>query len=184
MSRKDYNKAYYKKRGTFFPEIKGFFFSLLIKILLRPKTLLDVGCAEGKMIKWGLKLKVDTYGVDLSSKGFEKAKEVIRSRCQAGNLLELPFKNNQFEVTTCLALMEHIEARKTSKALKELLRVSEKYVLLQICVKDNPIEGKHYQLDPTHVNVKKSDWWVKKFQKMKIKVALALPKFGLFLLRC
>lgn len=143
--------------------------------------MLDVGCAEGKLIKWTIRWGIDAYGVDISSKGFSKD---IEYRCRVGGILKLPFKNNQFEIISCLALMEHIEARKTSKALKELLRVSKKYVLLQVCVKDNPVEGKHYQLDPTHVNVKKSNWWVKKFQKMKVKVAFALPKFGLFLLQC
>lgn len=180
---KSYSRSYFQKRGRFFPEIKGLFYSLFIKLFLRPKSLLDVGCAEGKLIKWGLRLGIEAHGTDVSSAGFVGSEAVIRSRCQTGDILKLPFKKNQFKTLSCLALMEHIEARKTSRALKELLRVSEKYVLLQICVKDNPLEGKHYLLDPTHVNVRESVWWTKRFRELRLKVAFTVPKLGLFLIK-
>lgn len=177
-----YDKTYFQKRGMFFPEIKGLAFSIPIKLFLNPKTLLDVGCAEGKLVKWAARLGIETYGIDISEEGFSKAKVFVRRRCRIGDLLALPFKDNQIEVVSSLAVMEHIDKENTTKALSELLRVCQKYVFLQICVKDNPFEGKHYLLDPTHVNVEESFWWTEKFKKMKVKVKFTIPKLGLFLL--
>jgi len=180
---KSYNQAYFERRNPLFSGIKSCFYVIFIKLFLRPKNLLDVGCAEGKLVKWALKWKIEALGVDISSQGFVKAKPIVQARCQIGDILKLPFKNSQFEVVTCLALMEHIEVKRTDFALKELLRVSQKYVLLQICVKDNPFEGKHYLLDSTHVNVKKSNWWTTKLKNLNLEVSLALPKLGLFLIK-
>lgn len=178
---KEYNRAYFEKRDELFTEIKSLAFALLGRLLTR-KTFLDVGCAEGKLVKWATRLGIDAYGVDISSCGFSKAESLVRRRCQVGNILDLPFKNGQFELVSALAIMEHIEKKDAEKALGELLRVSQKYVLLQICVRNNPFEGKHFLLDPTHVNVEDSSWWLKKFQKMKIKTRFSFPKLGLFLL--
>lgn len=112
-----------------------------------------------------------------------KAKNEVRKRCQTGDILDLPFKDSQFELVTALAVMEHIDKGKTQKSIKELLRVSSKYVFLQICVKDNPFEGEHFLLDPTHVNVENSTWWIKKFEELKLKVRFGVPRLGIFLLK-
>lgn len=177
-----YDEAYFAKRGTFFPEIKGLIFAIFIKLFLKPKNLLDVGCAEGKLVKWATRLGIKAYGVDISSDASLKAEASIRHKCKVADLLNLPFKNNEFKAISCLAAMEHIDKENANQALNELLRVSKKHVLLQICVEDNPFERKHYLLDSTHVNVKKSSWWIKKFQELDLKIKLAIPKLGVFLL--
>lgn len=179
---KEYNQAYFKKRGKIFTDIKSFSFALFLKSFLNPKSLLDVGCAEGKLVGWARKLGIDAYGVDISEEGFSQAPLFVPQRCQVGDILKLPFQDNQFEVVTSLAVLEHIEKKDTGKALGELIRVSQKYVFLQICVRDNPLEGEHFLLDPTHVNIEGSSWWVKKFQGMKVKTKFAVPRLGLFLL--
>lgn len=178
----EFDKEYFEKRRGFFTEIKSLFYAFLIKLFLKPKKLLDVGCAEGKLIKWAMRLGIKASGVDISNKGFKLAPALVRGKCQKGDILNLPFKNNQFEAVSCLALLEHIKKTDVDRALAELLRVTKKYVLLQICVKDNPFEGEHYLLDPTHVNVEESDWWVKKFKELKIKTKFSPPILGLFLL--
>ncbi|MFZ5365800.1 MAG: class I SAM-dependent methyltransferase [Patescibacteria group bacterium] len=180
-SRNFYDKKYFQKRGFLFPEIKGFVFALFVKLFLMPKTLLDVGCGEGTLVKWATRWRIDAWGIDITFAGFSKAKNFVRRRCQIGNVLDLPYKDEAFEVVSSLAVMEHIRKEDTERALSELLRVCQKYVFLQICVRDNPFEGKHFLLDPTHVNVEDSSWWLKKFQKMKIKTRFSFPRLGLFL---
>lgn len=182
MTFSDYNQSYFAKRGVLFPEIKGLFFAFLIKLILNPKTLLDVGCGEGKLVKWATKFGINARGVDISLAGFGKEEKRLRQRCFEGDILELPFKNKEFEVVSCLAVMEHVYEKETSRALKELSRVSQKYIFLQICVKDNPLEEKHYFKDVTHINVQNSSWWLRRFQSLKIETKFSLSKFGWFIL--
>jgi ubiquinone/menaquinone biosynthesis C-methylase UbiE len=177
----NYSQAYFDNRNAISFEIKAIFFALIIKILLRPKKLLDVGCAEGKLVKWAIILGIESWGVDISLAGLADQKW-LRQRCRTGDILRLPFRDKEFSSVSCLTVMEHIGSMKTARALRELLRVSRRYVFLQICVKDNPFEGKHYLKDRTHVNVRESSWWINKFKDLKIRVKFRLPKFGWFVL--
>ena len=176
-----YDKNYFIKRGKFFPLLKALVFVLFIKIFLRPKSLLDVGCALGEMLQLASKLGIKSWGVDISRAAISQMTPSLRSRCQVGSILSLPFKEGSFDIVSCLALLEHIREEDTEKALREVLRVAKKYVLLQVCVKDSPFEGKHYLLDSTHVNVRKNRWWVEKFNDLGLKFK-TIPQAGVFLL--
>ena len=179
---KRYNRDYFIKRGNFFPLLKGFIFALFIRVFLRPKSLLDVGCALGEVVYFATKLSIKSEGVDISNEAISQQSFSLRSNCKIGSVLNLPFQDKSFDVVSGLALLEHIPERETVRALEELLRVSKKFVLLQICVKDNPFEGKHYLLDQTHVNVQQSNWWIKTFDDLGLKFR-TIPRTGLFIFR-
>lgn len=181
MGVKRFSKDYFLKRGKTFPIIKGLIAALFIKAFLRPKTLLDVGCALGELVWFTSRLGIKSKGVDISSEAISQLNSSLKPSCKVGSILNLPFPDKRFDVISCLALLEHIPAKKAKKALKELLRVSRKYVLLQICVKDNPLEGNHYLLDPTHVNVRQNRWWIEKFNDLGLKFK-TISRTGVFLL--
>lgn len=178
---KPYDKDYFIKRGTFFPLLKALIFSLFIKAFLGPKTLLDVGCALGELVWFTSRLGIRSKGVDISQAAVSQINSSLNSHCRIGTILNLPFQDNRFDVVSCLALLEHIPEKDIKEALKELLRVSQKYVLLQICVKDNPLEQDHYLLDQTHVNVQKSNWWIGIFNNLGLKFK-TISRTGVFLL--
>lgn len=178
---KPYDRNYFIKRGTFFPLFKALIFTLFIKAFLRPKTLLDVGCALGEVVRFTSRLGIRSKGVDISQAAVSQINSSLNSRCRIGSILNLPFKDKMFDVVSCLALLEHIPEKDTKEALKELLRVSQKYVLLQICVKDNPFEQDHYLLDQTHVNVRQSNWWIETFNDLGLKFK-TISRTGVFLL--
>jgi len=177
-----YNKEYFKKRNRHLVFIKALCFSFLIKIFLKPKTLLDAGCAYGELVKIAKYFGIKAYGVDKSKHAIFYAKK-NNSKCfSAADILSLPFKNESFDTVVSLALMEHIPDAKVNKALSEVIRVAKKYILLQICVEDSLLESKrHYLSDPTHVNVVSSEWWEKKFKNLGIKYQ-DIPRLGIFLL--
>jgi len=47
-----------------------------------------------------------------------------------GSIYELPYKNNSFDLVICTEVLEHLE--EPTKALKEILRVSRKYLIISV----------------------------------------------------
>lgn len=102
-------------------------------LALEPKTVLEIGPGDG-LYGWYMEKNSITYtsadhADDISSNvkvnlGFEK----------------LPFPDNSFDVVSAFQVLEHIPYDKVPFALAELLRVSKKYVFLDI-----PQYGKHVQ---------------------------------------
>jgi len=171
------------RRGPIFPYVKALVFSLGVKLALRPHTLLDVGCAKGEFLRLASFFGIDSFGVDVDEAAILEVPEHLRKKCFVGDIVDLPFETGQFNLVTSFAVLEHIPAGKSKAALEELLRVSRKNVLLQICVKDSFLErNRHYLLDPTHVNVKEGSWWANLFSQMGVNYRELGPHLGVFLL--
>lgn len=88
-------------------------------------TLLDVGCGTG-IIAHFIKGKVKkVYGIDISKKDLEKAKERgIITTAVDFNSKSFPFKTNFFDSITCLDVIEHVLDPRV--VLKEMYRVLKK----------------------------------------------------------
>jgi len=50
----------------------------------------------------------------------------------AGNVLNVPFKDNMFRLINCCELLEHLPYRSFNEALRELYRVSKKNIILSL----------------------------------------------------
>jgi 2-polyprenyl-3-methyl-5-hydroxy-6-metoxy-1,4-benzoquinol methylase len=113
----------------------GNFFKNLVN-LTKAKTvdsILDVGCGEGFTLNRlkengiGKKLEGIEYlqaAIDLGKKTYPDIK------ITKGNIYELPYKDNEFDLVLCTEVLEHLE--EPEKALKELVRVSRKYLVISV----------------------------------------------------
>ena len=88
----------------------------VIKAILKYKgrkvnSILDVGCADGKMLELLLEeVKVHNYkGVDFDQKLINLANENIKKHLIVGNALNLKFKKSSFDVLISTAVIEHLE---------------------------------------------------------------------------
>ncbi|MBI4084849.1 MAG: class I SAM-dependent methyltransferase [Candidatus Levybacteria bacterium] len=114
--------------------INNFYNALLSEAeRLQPNSILDVGCGEGftlerlKERKIGKKLT----GVDFLNRAIEIGKkERPDLDLRVGNIYDIPFKDNSFDLCICSEVLEHIED--PEKGLSELVRVSKKYCLLSV----------------------------------------------------
>ncbi|MDD2890884.1 MAG: class I SAM-dependent methyltransferase [bacterium] len=129
-------KAFYEKEASFkrfIPEeqpvnIRGDFIRELI-----PKdviTALDVGCGDGWLCgKLSNKYKI--AGVDIALPRVSYAKSHFKSEAfLVSNIYDLPFADNSYDAVICGETLEHIED--FSSAVKELIRVSKKYVVATV----------------------------------------------------
>lgn len=174
---------YFEERGSLFPKVKALFYGLVTKLFLAPDRLLDVGCARGEFVQVVSFLGVESYGVDVSAVPLEQLPDSIRERCYTADAADLPFPDDFFDVVTSFATLEHIPAENTAPVIKEIARVARERVLLQICVRDSPLEqGGHYKQDPTHVNVRTSRWWKEQFSRWGVEFREVGPRLGVFVL--
>lgn len=96
-------------------------------------SVLDCGCAEGELVKYLKKNKVADRieGIDISEKAIEKARKVNPHLIiKKGDVYEIPGKSNEFDLVIATQLFEHLKYPR--RALKEMVRVARKYVLISV----------------------------------------------------
>ncbi len=101
-------------------------FTILGKYINKKEKILDLGCGNGRFSEI-VGNKADYYGVDVSEKLIEIAKEKYSNRKFVVNEpFALPFKNNFFDKIFCLAVLHHIPSKKFRKDfLREIKRVTK-----------------------------------------------------------
>ena len=111
------------------------FFSNLLAVIkdLKTNSILDVGCGEGFTLQrlYENKIGKRLEGVDHQGIAIEIGKRIHpKLKLEVGNIYHLPFKAESFDLVICTEVLEHLEEPK--KALRELARVSRKYLLLSV----------------------------------------------------
>jgi SAM-dependent methyltransferase len=97
------------------------------------QTTLDIGCATGFVVEALLELGLDSWGTDLSYWAVEHPAQGATGRLRQGDLLDgLPFTDGQFELTSCLEVLEHMPPDTIPAVLREIARVTSKYVVATI----------------------------------------------------
>lgn len=90
----------------------------IIRLLKPNGTLLDIGCAQGLLLDQAAQDGYETFGVEPSSKNAEDAKQKGHLVFNGG-LEEFAVKNldKQFDIITCLDVIEHISDPKAFLSL-------------------------------------------------------------------
>jgi len=136
--------------------------------LFKPESVLDVGCAYGFVVKRFQELGVPATGVEYSPYAVSRAvtQEIIE-----GDVRDLSkFKDNSFDLVIGTELLEHIPEDDLFKAVKELHRVTKRWVFLLICTAGSDhIESRGGKGDPSHITMKPRWWWESLFHRLDLK---------------
>jgi ubiquinone/menaquinone biosynthesis C-methylase UbiE len=121
--------------------------SILDKILQNnPKTMkvIDVGCGIGDFTQELAKRYPqfnEIIGIDSLKEVLEIAKknamQFDRVSFTEGNVLDIPFNDRNFDVTICINLLHHIHIDDFERAIGELARITDKYLILEIRNKED-----------------------------------------------
>jgi len=133
----------------FFGEIADF-----IAFELRARSVMDAGCAIGLLVEALRERGVDAYGIDVSSWAIAQIPEELKPYCQVGSITE-PF-GRHFDLITCIEVLEHLPARMAGPAVANLCAHAD-----MVLFSSTPDDF----LEPTHLNVQPSDYWVELFAR-------------------
>lgn len=114
-----------------------------INLIESDKTMIcDVGCGNGKYMLY-MKNKGFTneqlHGCDMSDNLVKICKEKLLNVVH-GDIMELPYDDNLFDQTICIAVLHHISTEERRiKAISELIRITKKggYVLITVWAVDD-----------------------------------------------
>lgn len=100
---------------------------------LHPESILDVGAGEGFTLE-ALRLRKiakKLEGIEYMDEALTLAKKLHPEvHIKKGNIYELPYKANSFDIIICTEVLEHLE--EPDKALDELKRVTKKYIIISV----------------------------------------------------
>jgi SAM-dependent methyltransferase len=98
---------------------------------LRFRSCLDAGAAEGYKAELVRRLfGAEVVATDLSETACQRAREIFGLEAQAGDVHDLPFDDDRFDVSLCSETLEHVSDFRS--ALAELLRVSRVGVVITV----------------------------------------------------
>ena len=94
------------------------------------RSLADIGCGNGVFLNYlkANKPGLELLGIDRS----ETALKFVQTNKQVGGISSLPFADNSFDGVTCLEVIEHLPVPVYEQAIKELSRISRKYVIISV----------------------------------------------------
>lgn len=90
------------------------------------KKVLDLGCGNGRIFEFLTDKKISGYfGIDQSEELVKIAKNRYpEGHFIIGNILETPYKNEQFDIVICLATLHHVPTGKLrNQAIGEIYRI-------------------------------------------------------------
>lgn len=125
-----------------------------------PSSVLDVGCAKGFLVKALRDLGIEAYGVDASEYAVANAHPDIKEFITLGLAEALTHGDSSFDVVTCFDTLEYLTPRDVPRAIKNLLAIAKRYVILCIPTKKAPGD-----LDASHNTIRPRQWWVERFEK-------------------
>lgn len=130
---------------------------------LEPKSVLEIGCARGYVIK-----KIEDKGIPC--KGLEVSHHCFLTRA-SNNVVEWnicktpwPFADKEFDVCFSVAVMEHIPEKHLDNVIREIERVSNRGI--------HGIDfGEHDDgFDQTHCTLQPAKWWTERFGETQMVV--------------
>jgi SAM-dependent methyltransferase len=125
-------------------------------------SILDVGCGVGEFLSF----LPETYrkvGLDIS---YEALTRVGALKTMA-NVESLPFTSCSFDLVTCFEVLEHLPQRTFPQALRELERISRKYIM--VSVPDREVLAESLVCCPHCLCVFNPSWHVRSFDEAALR---------------
>jgi 2-polyprenyl-3-methyl-5-hydroxy-6-metoxy-1,4-benzoquinol methylase len=161
-----YDKHYFAhycdatKTGTLAYERNGhwlrFFGTIADRIVsdIRPRSVLDAGCAMGFLVEALRDRGVEAFGVDISEYAISQVRADIKPYCRQGSITE-PLAE-RYDLIVSIEVLEHLPTEDAIRAVGNLCEATDDFIF-----SSTPID---YQ-EITHLNVQPPEWWTELFAR-------------------
>ncbi|MDO8609220.1 MAG: UMP kinase [bacterium] len=167
--------------GRVFHNIVAYYRAILIKLFYNPKNLLDVGCGTGKLVKCLRQMGIDARGIDISKHAIDLADVDVKSFLRDGDIYDLPYKDNEFDLVVTYDVLERLERSKLKKALEETIRISKRLIFHKIFTRENIWFNVFHRKDFSIISFFPQKYWKKLFSTFEnvnmVKPPFRLPSF-------
>jgi len=119
------------------------------------KSVLEVGCGNGKFLHAGAKIFDEIVGVDWAESG-ELANLPDNVSFARANILELEFENNQFDLVCSADVLEHFPTEEIEGLVKKLIDAGKYNYHVIACYDDNK----------SHLTIWKPQQWLNLFHRI------------------
>lgn len=100
----------------------------LIREVLEPRSVLDVGCGPGFLMQFLHELGVEVRGVDFSPAVVELAPSAMKERISIAPVEALRVADESFDLVVCREVLEHLTVLQVRRTVAELCRASSRLV--------------------------------------------------------
>jgi SAM-dependent methyltransferase len=152
--------AYYYQHGCGVPYERSnphwlkFFGGIADKIVsgIRPRSMLDAGCAMGFLVECLRDRGVEAFGVDLSDYAIAQVRADLQPHCWVGSVFE-PFPR-RYDLIVCIEVLEHLRQPESEQAIANFCQHAD-----DILFSSTPLDYK----ETTHFNVQPPEYWAEQF---------------------
>jgi 2-polyprenyl-3-methyl-5-hydroxy-6-metoxy-1,4-benzoquinol methylase len=124
---------------------------------IRPRSVLDVGCSVGVLVEALRDRGVEAWGIDISEYAIDHVRPDIRPYCRVASITD--DLQRWYDLIVCLEVIEHLPEEQVHDAVANVATHTA-----QVLFGSTPDDFG----DPSHFNVKPSDYWVGLFARHSI----------------
>jgi SAM-dependent methyltransferase len=121
---------------------------------IKPRTVLDAGCAMGFLVEALRDRGVEAFGVDISDYAIEQVRSDIKPYCRQGSVTD-PL-SDRYDLIVSIEVLEHLPTEEAIHAVGNLCAATADFMF-----SSTPID---YQ-EITHLNVQPPEWWTEVFAR-------------------
>jgi SAM-dependent methyltransferase len=129
----------------------------LVKEVLAPRRVLDVGCGPGFLLALLAELGVAGDGIDFSPHARDLAPPAVRDRILVGPVTEPQVPDRAYDLVICREVLEHLTVLQVRSAVSAICRASSRYVYLTTRFHPAPTGllslTTQFDVDPTHITL-------------------------------
>ncbi len=119
---------------------------------IRPRTVLDAGCAMGFLVEALRHRGIEAFGLDISEYAIGQVHPDIRQYCSVGTVTT-PLQD-RYDLIVCIEVLEHLSAWDAERAIENFSRQTD-----DVLFSSTPLDFK----ETTHVHVRPPEYWAERF---------------------
>ncbi|RLC76545.1 MAG: hypothetical protein DRJ03_28475 [Chloroflexi bacterium] len=142
--------------------------------LFGPQCILDIGCGPGNLMRRLLRLEQKVQAIEYSNWIIENRLKDLKRKglVKEASITHIPHEDSSFDLVSCIEVLEHIPIEDVEIAVRELVRVSSRYIVCTICSTASPLDDPdrlqkpdHLQDLKVHATVRPAEWWLEIFAR-------------------